>query len=100
MCDSYVDSDGYTLCSIGLEPISGGDEVVCADGPCDDDTCCVVPGEREGVLSTWFATYLVQRHTLSTVVESGVTARIYSAVPWSTDLSSDRSIFVVRLLLS
>ena len=47
MCDSYVDSGGYTLCPIGLEPVSGGDEVVCADGPCDDDTCCVVPGERE-----------------------------------------------------
>lgn len=39
-CDSFVDVSGGTRCPTWLVPVPGGDDIVCADGLCDDETCC------------------------------------------------------------
>ena len=39
-CDSFVDVSGGTRCPTWLVPVRGGDDIVCADGMCDDETCC------------------------------------------------------------
>ena len=46
-CDSYVDASGGTLCSDGLLPISGGEDIPCSDVTCDDAACCF-DGKRKG----------------------------------------------------
>lgn len=49
-CDSYVDTDGSSLCSEGLVPIDDGASISCdSESGCDETTCCE---EGEKALST------------------------------------------------